>query len=577
MSTVAQGKSARDANRPLADGFPEVREPIEAGRPEQDTSSVVQAASSNVNGRRASTSLAQLVQVSVATMLVAGVPVAIVWWLRASGAVSSAAVAVLLGMGLSLTVSQVACLVWENRRGSEDLLFSELMIWGFLHRWRTQRRLASARELLGPISETQRSALNGVGVKDPVTLLERLVARMETRDPYLHGHSRRVARHSWMIARRMGLSRAQVARIRTAAALHDVGKINTPKTILHKAGPLSHEEYDVIKRHPGDGARMVAVLHDAELTAIVRDHHERLDGSGYPHGLSGDEIPIGARIVAVADTFDAITSVRSYRPARTHRQAIEILKQEAAVKLDPAAVRAFCSHYAGRQPLVLWSVVAGLPERVLSRLAEGAAGVASMAKVVAVAALIGGAAATSSTLGLPLAKHQPTKTVSSRAIGSTLVALPQPLAPAAMGARHIQRVRASVARARAASSIRRPAASAATGTTLHSTQSVGSSHVVGPPPGRSEQAPGKRKAEGGSARGRSQEAPRKGRPEAPPPGHGEPAKGSVRLQAAPADAKPEHPAVKAKPEEVPAAGKGAPAASGERALASADAHGAGTR
>jgi HD domain len=269
---------------------------------DQDLGSAVAVEGSSVGSQHLAPSAKEFAEAAVATLLVAGVPVAIVWWLRASGAVSSGAVGVLLGMGLSLAVSWVACLVWERRTGSEDLLFSELMIWGFLHRWRTQRRLASARELLGPMSEAQRSAANGLGTEDPVKLLERLVARMETRDPYLHGHSRRVARHSWMIAKRMGLPRAQVARIRTAAAIHDVGKINTPRTILHKTGPLTAEEFDVIKRHPGDGARMAAVLRDAELIAMVRDHHERLDGSGYPSALLGDEIAVGARIIAVADT-----------------------------------------------------------------------------------------------------------------------------------------------------------------------------------------------------------------------------------------------------------------------------------
>jgi hypothetical protein len=99
----------------------------------------------------------RFIQVAVATLIVAGVPVATVWWLRASAAIPSPALGVVAGMGLSLTLSWIGCRVWESRPGSEDLLFSELLIWGFVHRWRTQRRLASARELLGPISEAQPS------------------------------------------------------------------------------------------------------------------------------------------------------------------------------------------------------------------------------------------------------------------------------------------------------------------------------------------------------------------------------------------------------------------------------------
>jgi len=272
-------------------------------------------------------SVKQLAQVAIATLLVAGCPVGVVWWLRASGAVSSAVLGVLMGMLLSLCASFVGCLVWEKRTGSEDLLFSELMVWGFLHRWHTQRRLASALDMLGPLRAVDGGVLDGLSTKEQAKLLEQLVAGMETRDPYLHGHSRRVARHSWMIARRMGLPRAEVARIRTAAAVHDLGKINTPKAILHKPGPLTDEEYEVIKRHPGDGAQMAAVLQDAELTSMVRHHHERIDGTGYPDCLSGEEIPLGARIIAVADTFDAITSARPYRLASPHKRAIDILKE----------------------------------------------------------------------------------------------------------------------------------------------------------------------------------------------------------------------------------------------------------
>jgi hypothetical protein len=345
---------------------------------------------------------------------------------------------VIVGIVLSLGASHVGRLVWEKRSGSEDLLFSELMIWGYLHRRHTQRRLASALDLLGPMSEAQRRTIDGLSTKEQAKLLEQLVAGMETRDPYLHGHSRRVARHSWMIAKRMGLPRDEVARIRTAAAIHDVGKIETPKAILHKAGPLTDAEYEVIKRHPGDGAVMAGALRDSELTSMIRHHHERLDGTGYPDGLRAQEIPLGARIIAVADTFDAITSERPYRPASAHKRAIDILKDEAGTQLDPAVVRAFCAHYAGRAPVALWSSLAALPGRVLSWLGTSVATAVSVAKVVAVAAVVGGAAVTSSTLGLPAATQHPAQTRPVSSVGlqaqvghSTLSRVLVPTGPAA--------------------------------------------------------------------------------------------------------------------------------------------------
>jgi putative nucleotidyltransferase with HDIG domain len=178
--------------------------------------------------------------------------------------------------------------------------------------------------------------------------LKQLAVRLEQRVPGSGGHSRRVAIYSSAVAKRLGLPRDQVARIRRAAALHDIGKVETPAAIVNKPGPLSEAEFAVVRRHAVVGALMVAGLGDEELAAIVRHHHERLDGGGYPDGLAGEEIPLGARIVAVADTFDALASTRPYRPAKRHREAIALLDAEAGAQLDPEVVGAFraCSKRA---------------------------------------------------------------------------------------------------------------------------------------------------------------------------------------------------------------------------------------
>ncbi len=362
-----------------------------------------------MKARRHTTLTKQVCEVAAATLLVAGGPVALVWWLRVSGRLTSPVLGLLIGMSASLFLSLLGRLMWERQPGSEDLLFSELMVWGYVHRLRSQRRLASAHAIVGQPGGHGRVATEEVAAKQRIKLLERLVSAMETRDPYLHGHSRRVARHSWMIAKRMGLSRDEIARVRIAAAIHDVGKTRTPKAILHKAGTLDDEEYRIIKLHPGEGARMVSVLHDRRLTEMVRHHHERLDGSGYPDGLRGDEIPLGARIIAVADTFDAITSARPYRDASPHRRALEILREESGTRLDPDVVKAFQAHYAGRGPLALWSLLAGIPERILSWLGGSLAGVATAAKVVAVAVLVGGAASSSAGLAAASRSHAPVR------------------------------------------------------------------------------------------------------------------------------------------------------------------------
>lgn len=216
-------------------------------------------------------------------------------------------------------------------------------------RWSTESRLAAALQLLRGAQGTGEFIWGR-----RAELLAELAAELESRDPWTHGHSRRVAHHAAMIAVRMGLPKRQVRIVRAAAELHDVGKINTPRAVLHKPGSLTEVELGLIELHPVDGAEIVSTLGDPELTAMVRHHHERLDRSGYPDRLGADEIPLGARIIAVADTFDAITSTRPYRAARRHQEAFEILDEEAGVRLDPVGVSAFRECYTDRPPRPLW-------------------------------------------------------------------------------------------------------------------------------------------------------------------------------------------------------------------------------
>lgn len=171
--------------------------------------------------------------------------------------------------------------------------------------------------------------------------LRGLVTALEARVPGAAGHSRRVAVQSRIIARRLGLDDQEILRVECAAHVHDVGKIIVSPEILEKPGQLSPCEFEEIQRHAVFGARLAASLDDPGLTAIVRHHHERIDGSGYPDRLRGDKIPLGARIVAVADTFDALTSCRPYREARSPSEAIRIIFDESGVTFDPDVVTAF--------------------------------------------------------------------------------------------------------------------------------------------------------------------------------------------------------------------------------------------
>jgi putative nucleotidyltransferase with HDIG domain len=303
-----------------------------------------------------------LPHVAVATTLVAVLPVGIAWWLRKDGVVASPWVCIVIAIALALAASILGSAYWKRRRGPTDLMFSELLLWGWVSRLRVEHRLASATELLGltqPRDGTMTPEQSG-------QLLRELVDALEAQDAYTRGHSRRVARHAGMIARKLGLPDEEVARVQAAAAVHDIGKLHVPREVLNKPGSLTDAEFEVTKHHAEEGAAMVACLDDPELAAIVRHHHERVDGRGYPAGLAGEDIPIGARIVAVADTFDALISTRPYRRAASHQRAIHVLHQEAGAHFDPDVVDAFLSRYSGKRMLALWAALAILLQRVFA-------------------------------------------------------------------------------------------------------------------------------------------------------------------------------------------------------------------
>jgi diguanylate cyclase (GGDEF)-like protein/putative nucleotidyltransferase with HDIG domain len=154
-------------------------------------------------------------------------------------------------------------------------------------------------------------------------------------------HSETVGRYAELMARELGLSERRVGRVRLAGLLHDVGKVGVPDTILRKAGPLSTEERAVIARHPELGAQILEHPSLADVQAWVAAHHERPDGSGYPHGLSDDAVPLEARIVAVADAYEAMTSDRAYRDAIGHARARSELTRHAGTQFDAGVVAAF--------------------------------------------------------------------------------------------------------------------------------------------------------------------------------------------------------------------------------------------
>ena len=174
---------------------------------------------------------------------------------------------------------------------------------------------------------------------DTVTALSEAI---EKRDPYTGGHIRRVVLYSLLLGFEMGLGRTELEKLRLASTLHDVGKIAVPDDVLRKPAPLDARELEVMRRHPVDGADIVSRIRELrEILPGVRSHHERLDGKGYPDGLSDPEIPLDARIIAVADTFDAMTSSRPYRTAMSTPEAMIEIDRGVGTQFCPRVVAAF--------------------------------------------------------------------------------------------------------------------------------------------------------------------------------------------------------------------------------------------
>ncbi len=192
-------------------------------------------------------------------------------------------------------------------------------------------------------------------------LLLALSSLIELKDPYTEGHCARVRNAIGYFGAELGLSKREINDVIVAATLHDIGKMGVPDEILKKPGRLDDEEFGLIKRHSVWGADSLgSIRRFGKAATLVRHHHEAYDGGGYPDGLSGEAIPVGARIIAVLDAYDAMTSDRAYRKALTPERAREILMQNSGRQFDPDIVRIFLGYEAGEAERML-DPVCGMP------------------------------------------------------------------------------------------------------------------------------------------------------------------------------------------------------------------------
>ena len=243
--------------------------------------------------------------------------------------------------------------VWAEVARPDLTQAAALYVAGFLLALIGARSAWLAAVMMVPIGGVQLSLKRSMQLREQtVAAVESMADLVDRRDPYTFQHSRSVAEHSVRTARRLKLPEREVELIGLAARVHDLGKIAVPDAVLHKKGRLTEAEFALMKKHPDDGADILAKFPEYRRgRELVLAHHERIDGRGYPRGLAGEQIPLGARIIAVADAWDAMTSDRPYRDALPAEVALAELMRGRGTQWDTSVVQAFAATLPGAEPI----------------------------------------------------------------------------------------------------------------------------------------------------------------------------------------------------------------------------------
>jgi putative two-component system response regulator len=257
------------------------------------------------------------------------------------------AMAIIMLTGVATVSTAVECL----RLGALDYLSKPVVaeeVWARLDKALEKRELVLRNRFYQSNLEGRVRELDRLNKQSLINGVQMLVHALEAKDAYTSGHSSRVARYAAKTAVQLGYVGDRLEQIRLGGELHDIGKIGTREDILNKPGPLSPDEFDHIKAHSALGERILApfLFESPVVLSIVRSHHERVDGSGFPDRLMGDTIPPEARIVAVVDAFDAMTTNRAYRPSRHPADAVVELRRCAGTHFDPHVVDAFLKAFS---------------------------------------------------------------------------------------------------------------------------------------------------------------------------------------------------------------------------------------
>lgn len=299
-------------------------------------------------------------------------------------------ISVVLALVAGLGAAKLAATAWRHTAGLPGGSPSEHLPLRWLRHRQAHRRMS---QLVHQLSEHP-----PVPSQDSLDMVLDLCRALARRDPYTRAHSGRVSRLSESLGRQVGMSKDECEVARLAALMHDIGKLGIPPSILNKPGPLDSYETGLVAQHTVIGAALVAPIAGPDVARAIRHHHERVDGGGYPDGISAEAIPTIARLVAVADTYDALVSDRAYRPARSRVEAFAVLRAVAGTQLDATFVEVLIEMESSRVPLGAWGAFGPilLPLGVLLRRTRHLVNVSPVPAAAATTALVLGA----SSLGL---------------------------------------------------------------------------------------------------------------------------------------------------------------------------------
>lgn len=249
--------------------------------------------------------------------------------------------AVLVVGTLTLVVVVAGTRLWERHRASAIFSFGDLMLWNWVRRHRAEARLVRNTQLLG---FDRRGAYQGDSIAqddaERLELLAEIADDLDAKSTYTLNHTDRVEKLARDMGEALGLSDEQLGKLSTAAFLHDVGNIRIPEHILRKPDELTENERRTVESHALLGAMMAYEVVTRDVADGILHHHERWDGNGYPNGRSGREIPFFARVIALAEAYDAMTSTRPHRQSLSPSEALEVLQSEAGTQFDPLVVDA---------------------------------------------------------------------------------------------------------------------------------------------------------------------------------------------------------------------------------------------